>query len=82
MKKKIAGVLGGLSTGMFLPLLVSAYEINTTTLASSTDLATSVATSLITQVLAFLVVTISIAVGIFFLYWAVRKAMKAPKGKV
>jgi type II secretory pathway component PulF len=82
MKKKIAGVFGGLSSAYLLPLLASAYEINNSTLASSTELATSVATTLVTQVLAFLVVTISIGVGIFFLYWAVRKAMKAPKGKV
>jgi len=57
-------------------------DISTSVLASSTALATSVASNLTTSVLGLLVVTIGIAVGIFFLYWAVRKAMHAPKGKV
>jgi len=52
--------------------------ISLTTLASSTLLGFSVANSLIVYFLQFLVVTIGIAVGIFFLYWAVRKAMHAP----
>jgi len=57
-------------------------DISTATLASSTDLALSVASNLITNVFGLLVVTVGIAVGIFFLYWAIRKAMHAPKGRV
>ena len=57
-------------------------EISNATLASSTELATSVASNLITNVFGLLVITVGIAVGVFFLYWAIRKAMHAPKGKV
>jgi len=57
-------------------------EISNATIASSTELAGSVASNLTTSVLGLLVVMIGIAVGIFFLYWAVRKAMRAPMGNI
>jgi len=56
------------------PFLI--MHISNTVIASSTQLAGSVALSLTHFVLGLLVITIGIAVGIFFLYWAVRKAMR------